>query len=133
VHLEGPFPASFWYNESEGIPNIVFLEGNLNLSGKVQVAGFFVVGGEVSYDASLSGNVAVDGCIYTRGNFTINGGGKAMNINGGVWAGGITTLNGGVELDYNATYMSAINGMNLTTMVRLTSWQDEQNIYQVVP
>lgn len=128
-HLNGPFPSSFWYNQSLGIPNVVFLEGNLNLSGNVTVGGFFVVGGEVVYDASISGNVAFQGCIYTLGRFTISGGGSALNVNGGVWAGQQVTLNGGVELEYNATYMNAVSGLNITSSVRITSWRDTQNLF----
>jgi cytoskeletal protein CcmA (bactofilin family) len=131
--LSGPFPASFWYNETLGIPNVVFLEGNLTLHGNSSVAGFFVVGGEVTYDATLSGNVAVIGCIYTRGNLTINGGGNALNIDGGVWVGSQTTLHGGVALAYNQTYMDAVENLHINTNVQLTSWKDLQNPYVLTP
>jgi hypothetical protein len=128
-HLNGPFPSSFWYNQSLGIPNVVFLEGNLNLSGNITVGGFFVVGGEVVCDASISGNVAFQGCIYTLGRFTISGGGNALNVDGGVWAGQQVTLSGGVELVYNTTYMNAVSGLNVTSSVRVVSWRDTQNLF----
>jgi len=127
--LNGPFPSTFWYDESAGIPNVVFLEGNLDLNGKTLVGGFFVVGGEVIYDAVLSGNVAVKGCIYTRGNFTINGGGNALNIEGGVWAGTGATLHGHAKIDYHSTYMQAIQNLGIDTDVQTVSWLDTQNPY----
>ena len=136
--LNGPFPASFWYNESAGIPNVVFLEGNLTLKGNDSVAGFFVVGGEVTYDATLSGTVSVDGCIYTRGNLNITGGGKGgeggLNIDGGLWVGTQTTLKGSVEFQYNAAYMQAIDdNLDIDTYVQITSWKDSQNPYALTP
>jgi Tfp pilus assembly protein PilX len=100
--LNGPFPTSFWYNQAAGIPNVVFLEGNLNLKGKTHAGGLFVVGGEFIYDATLSGNVDVDGVIYTLGRFTINGGGNSLNVDGGIWSGQQSTLNGNPKVTYNA-------------------------------
>jgi cytoskeletal protein CcmA (bactofilin family) len=133
TQLNGPFPSSFWYNQAAGIPNVIFLEGNLDLNGKTSVSGFYVVGGEVTYNATLSGNVAVDGCIYTRGYFTVNGGGNALNVKGGIWAGEKATLNGGAEIEYNSTYMNAIKNMNITTNVQMSDWGDTQDPYTLVP
>jgi Tfp pilus assembly protein PilX len=127
--LKGPFPDSFWYDESLGIPNVVFLEGNFDLKGNDVVGGFFVVGGEVTYDAVLSGNVTVKGCIYARGTFTVNGGGNALNVDGGIWTGSGATLNGHVKISYNDVYMNAIKGLNIDTDVQVNSWQDTQNPY----
>lgn len=132
-HLSGPFPNSFWYNESQQIPNVVFLEGELDLSGKTQVAGFFVVGGEVIYDAALSGNVSVDGSIYTLGNFTIMGGGNVLNVNGGVWTGDTATLLGNAKIDYKQDYMLAIENLGINTDVQVLSWRDTQNPYKITP
>lgn len=127
--LNGPFPVSFWYNESAGIPNVVFLEGNLDLNGKTVVGGFFVAGGEVTYNATISGNVNVEGCIYTRGNFTINGGGNSLNVEGGVWTGTGATLNGNAKINYNTAYMQAIKNLGIDTNVQILSWKDTQNPY----
>jgi len=127
-HLDGPFPDSFWYDETAGIPHVVFLEGSFDLSGKTKVGGFYVVGGEVIYDATISGNVAVDGAIYSRGTFTINGGGNALNINGGVWSNE-TVLNGGVDVRYNEDYMNAIKNLGIAYSVQITNWQDMSNPY----
>jgi len=131
AHLSGPFPTGFWFNQASGIPNVVFLEGNLTLSGKVTAGGFFVVGGEVTYNATISGNVSVDGAIYTLGQFTINGGGNALNVNGGVWTGQLATLNGNSKISYNSTYMSAIQSLGINTDVQIISWTDLQNPYNL--
>jgi len=131
TQLNGPFPTSFWYNETAGIPNVVFLEGNLDLSGKTHVAGFFVVGGEVTYNATISGNVDVDGSIYTLGRFTINGGGNALNVDGGSWSGQLTTLHGGATVHYNQTVMTAIRNLNFTTDVQIVSWREVKNPYNL--
>lgn len=126
AHLSGPFPSSFWYDQAQGIPNIVFLEGSLNLTGHSSVGGFFVVGGagEVTYDATLGGNVSVDGTIYTRGNFTIKGGGSALNVSGGVWVGDTTTLNGNAKINYNLSYMEAIQALGINAAVQIFSWRE---------
>ncbi|MBL7070035.1 MAG: hypothetical protein ISS27_01010 [Candidatus Omnitrophica bacterium] len=131
--LDGPFPTDFWYDEVAGIPNVVYLEGAFDLSGKNLVGGFFIVGGDVVYDAELSGNVAVDGAIYTLGNFTLNGGGSALNINGGVWSGQNTTITGSSTIAYNAGYMNAIQNLGIVTTVQMLSWDDTQDPYNLVP
>ncbi|MGE5197404.1 MAG: hypothetical protein ACM3IL_02745, partial [Deltaproteobacteria bacterium] len=128
-HLEGPFPVSFWYDQPNHIPNVVFIEGSLTLKGNESAAGFFVVGGEVTYDATVNGNVGVAGCIYTRGNFTIKGGGNSLNIDGGVWTGESATLDGNAKITYNSDYMSAIQGLGINTRAQLTSWKDNKNPY----
>jgi len=121
-NLSGPFPTSFFYNNTT--PNIVFLEGNLILRGNDKVGGFFVVGGDVEYDATLSGNVKVNGTIYTLGSITINGGGSGLNINGGLWSGEGIRINGGVTINYNQTYMQAISNLNITSEVQLENWRE---------
>jgi len=131
TQLSGPFPTSFWYNQTASIPNVVFLEGNLDLTGKTHVAGFFVVGGEVLYNATIGGNVAVDGAIYAPGRFTIDGGGNALNINGGVWSGQMTTLNGNAKVDYNQTVMTAIKYLNLSNDVQIVAWRDTNSPYNL--
>jgi type 1 fimbria pilin len=93
------------------------------------VGGFFIVGGEVVYDATLSGNVSVQGTIYTLGRFTVNGGGSALNVNGGVWSGQQVTLTGNAKIAYHSEYMNAIDALNINTSVRINSWSDTQNPY----
>jgi len=129
-HLDGPFPQTFWFNQTNSVPNVVFLEGPLLLRGNDIMGGFIIVGGAVEYDATLGGTVGVDGCIYTRHDFTANGGGhQGLNINGGVWAGNMATLNGGVNVGYNATYMSAIKNQTIDATIQVSSWRDAQNPY----
>jgi hypothetical protein len=131
TQLSGPFPTSFWYNQTAGIPNVIFLDGNLDLTGHTHVAGFFVVGGEVTYNATIGGNVDVDGSIYAPGRFTINGGGNALNVDGGAWSGQMTTLDGHAKVDYNQTVMLAIQNMSFGTDVQFVSWRDTQNPYNL--
>ncbi len=128
--LEGPFPGSYWYDEANKVPNVVFLEGTLTLKGNDNVHGFFVVGGETIYDTTLAGNVSVDGCIYTRGNFTVRGGGNAMNIQGSVWVGGNADLNGSVTLTFQEDYVRAIQGLNINRTPAVI-WKDAENPFKL--
>jgi len=137
------YPTVSFYNAEpseaypEGIPNVVFVNGNFSIVGGNQVVkGFIVVGGNTIYDAEIGGNATVDGCIYTRGDIWLHGGGgpSRININGGVWAGGTVTLVGNEEVVYNQDYMDAIReGLQPNTDVRITSWMDAQNPYVVEP
>lgn len=125
------FPASFW--KSPGVPNIVFIEGNFDISGGNQtVGGFIIVGGDLLYNTTISGNAAVDGVIYTLGTCSVLGGGNAtFNVNGGIWAGQGATITGSTVIDYNSAYMNAIQGLNL--IVQINNWNDLQNPYTLVP
>ena len=136
------FPASFWYSEptdpedpATGTPNIVYVEGDLELKGNVgTVGGFFVVAGDVItnpsavYDATINGNGQIDGVVYTRGEFRINGGGGGLNVNGGVWAGGLARLNGNAHIIYNEDYMRAIDALDIDSEAQITFWQDLRNL-----
>jgi len=132
-NLDGPFPASFWFDEAAGIPNVVYLEGTFTLTGNNSLGGFYVVGGDVVYDATLGGNVNVEGAIYTLGSFTLNGGGNVLNVNGGVWSGGDTTIEGSSDIAYNADYMNAIKNLGIVTTVQMLSWDDTQDPITLVP
>ena len=141
------FPGSFWYSPptdpndpTTGTPNIVYIEGDLELNGNIgTIGGFFVVAGDVinnpgaTYDATVNGNGQVEGVIYTRGEFRINGGGGNLNINGGVWAGEEARLNGNAHINYNQSYMDAIENLNLNIDVQISSWRDTQNSYSLTP
>jgi hypothetical protein len=122
-------PESFFYNNTT-MPNVVYLDGlNLNLKGGDTIHGFFVVGGNATYDASIVGNSYVDGCIYTQGDFIDKGGGSQLDVTGTVWAGGNSTLTGSVDLNFNATYYQAMKvligrSMNIT-------WRDIENPYHL--
>lgn len=132
------FPASFWY--SPGVANVVYVLSDLELKGNLgTIGGFFVVVGDVitnpsaTYDATISGNGQIEGAIYTRGEFEVNGGGGGLNVNGGVWAGEETGLNGNAHIVYNQDYMSAIEALNINPEVQIISWQDTQNPYSLGP
>ncbi len=125
------FPTSFW--KSPGVPNIVFIEGNFDVSGGNQtVGGFIIVVGDLVY-AEISGNASVDGVIYTLGTCSVlGGGGAAFNVNGGIWAGQKVTVTGSTVINYNSDYMYAIQELNLIR-VQINNWNDLQNPYRVIP
>jgi hypothetical protein len=128
------FPSSFWHEA--GVPNVVYIKADLTLNGNFgTVSGFVVVAGDVinspdvAQDATINGNGQIDGCIYTRGEFRINGGGGRLTVTGGVWSGEQARLNGNATVSYNATYMNAIRNMGINTSVQMLSWTDSQNPY----
>lgn len=132
------FPASFWY--APDVPNVVYVLSDLELKGNIgTIGGFFVVVGDVLtnpnavYDAEINGNGQIDGVIYTRGEFEVNGGGGGLNVNGGLWAGEETELNGNAHISYNQDYMSAIKALNINPGVQIISWKDTQNPYSLTP
>ncbi len=135
------YPTTFWNvapSESDpGVPNVVFVNGDFSIAGGKQVVGgFIIVGGNTVYDASISGNAAIDGCLYTRGDIIFNGGGgpKIINVTGGVWAGGTVSMNGNPHVDYNQVYMYAIGDALLPNAdVRIAAWLDTRNSYSVSP
>ena len=135
------YPTSFWYeapspSNPTGLPNVVFVNGDFKISGNKEIGGFVVVGGNAVYDATIGGTTELDGCLYTRGDVILNGGGgpSPLNINGGVWAGETVTMNGNPNIDYNQTYMYAIrDALHPNTDVRITAWLDTQNSYSVSP
>ena len=133
--LEG-FPASFWYDEATNTPNIIYIEGDLSLNGNIgTIGGFFVVVGDVltnpdaAEEASVNGVGTIEGVIYTRGDFDVNGGAGNLNVNGGVWSGEEAELNGNSNVTYNQAYMEAIEALDLVGTPQITSWDDTQNPY----
>ncbi|MFH0839917.1 MAG: hypothetical protein V1883_02745 [Candidatus Omnitrophota bacterium] len=109
------FPTSYWYDEVQRIPNVVYLEGDLTLNGNIgTIGGFFIVRGDVATDpedtgdTSINGVGSIDGCIYTTGAFNINGGADSLNVNGGVWAGQEAVLRGTAEIQENEEYLQNI-------------------------
>jgi hypothetical protein len=136
-----PFPTDFWFspptNPSDpttGIPNVVYVEGAMTLTGNDVVGGFFLVVGniltnpEVIVDTSLKGNITVNGCIYTTGQFTAKGGGNAMNVTGGIWAGTDVNLNGNVKIAYDTNYMMSIKSLvdtyGASGALQVLSWRE---------
>jgi len=107
-------PASFWYDEANAIPNVIYVEGsgNLQISGNRTIGGFLVV---VSGDCEISGTVTLDGCLLVKDDIKVSG---TVNIIGGIWAGGVVDdeaankdgvfISGNISLIYDQTYMDAI-------------------------
>lgn len=141
------FPASFWYtpptdpaDPTTGTPNVIYVLGNLELRGNIgTIGGFYVVVGDVitnpdvTYDATINGNGIVEGAIYTRGEFRVNGGAGNLNVNGGVWAGEEARLNGNANVTYNADYMGAIRNLGIDADVQIFSWKEQQNPFELTP
>ncbi len=129
------FPTSFWFIPPPGpntIPNIVYIETNLTLNGNMPpMGGFFVVAGDVltdpsgGADATINGNGTINGCVYTLGDFRINGGGNGLGITGGVWGRDEVRLNGKATVTYYPGYMSAIQNMNIGFIAQITSWKEK--------
>ena len=142
-----PFPGSFWYttptdplDPTTGVPNVVYITEDLTLNGSVgTIGGFFVVVGDVItnpndiQDATINGSGQIEGAIYTRGTFRVNGGAGNLNVNGGVWAGEEARLNGNAHVAYNDFYMSSIEGLSIDASAQITSWKEQSNPYQLTP
>lgn len=127
------WPASFWYDEANNIPNVVYIETNLVLNGNIgTMGGFFVVAGDVvtnptgvDADTTINGNGTIDGCVYTLGDFRINGGGNGLGVTGGVWGRDEVRLNGNAQVTYNEDYMDAISGLNIGFKAQILSWKEK--------
>lgn len=147
------FPSSFWNaqgtdgidNDSDGEVdegdekvNVIYVTTDLQLNGNIgNIGGFYVVVGDVintpnvTEEATINGRGEIDGAIYTRGTFRVNGGAGGLNIDGGVWSGTEARINGNCNITYNETYMNAIGGMNLGGSVQVSSWRDLDNPYEI--
>jgi len=131
-------PSSFYFEAPDplvpgdtGIPNIVFIEGNLTLNGNwPDIGGFLVVVGSIltdpdaTADATINGNGTINGVVYTLGEFTVNGGATGINLNGGVFAAETATMNGKTTVTYNQEYMDSIDAMNIPTGLTVLSWNE---------
>lgn len=139
-----PLPTSFWYrpptdpaDPTTGVPNIVYIEGPLVVrTNNFAVGGFILVVGDLTSpgitssdeDATINGNVTVNGCLYTTGDFTLNGHGNSV-IDGGLWTGGEAYLQGNTAFTYNADYMLAIKNYvenHTPPTLSLLSWRQLQ-------
>ncbi len=132
-----PLPSDFWFDDSDAdpdnwVPNVVYVETDLVLNGSIgTVGGFFLVVGDVTTDplatssTVINGNGQIDGCVYSTGEFRVNGGGSGLNVLGGVWSGtdGVR-LNGSVEIEYHQPYMEGIrNVIQPGTTIQVVSWR----------
>ncbi len=134
---ETTFPDSFWNveptsPEDPGVPNVVFVNGDFSLVGGHQVVqGFIVVGGNTIYNAEIGGNASIVGCLYTRGNVWLHGGGgNTINVNGGIWSGGTVTIVGNEQINFDPpegsgpTYMNAIEALGINADIQIASWRE---------
>ena len=142
------FPISFWFLPPDdsveppivGIPNIVYVTEDLELKGNIgTVGGFFVVVGDVITspddveDATINGNGQIEGMIYTRGEFRINGGGGNLTIDGAIWAGEEVRLNGNAHIAFNQDYMTALETLDIDAGAQVVSWREQVNPYSLTP
>ena len=51
------------------------------------VVGDVLTNPDAAEEASVNGVGTIEGVIYTRGDFDVNGGAGNLNVNGGVWSG----------------------------------------------
>ncbi len=128
----GSFPADFWYDEPNGIPNVIYVEGagDLDIGGNVNIGGFLVI---TSGDCQISGTVTLEGCLLATDDLKVSG---TVNATGGLWAGGVIDdeggnkdgafISGNITLTFDQTFMDAIENMNFLSAgtVVLTSWQE---------
>ncbi|MDP2928629.1 MAG: hypothetical protein Q8O01_01015 [Candidatus Omnitrophota bacterium] len=128
-----PFPTSFWFDKDEAVPqvpNVVYVETDLKVNGNIRIGGFFVVAGTVITDSAgantiMDGKATIDGCVYTLGDFMINGGGSGMGVTGGVWSRDNVRLNGNAKASYNPEYMDAIkNNWILNLKPQVVFWKE---------
>jgi len=136
------YPGDFWYSAptdvldpTTGTPNVVYVEGDMTLNGTIgTIGGFMLVVGDVLTDpddtgsSTLNGVGTVEGCIYSSGNFKVNGGGGGLNVDGGVWAGLEAEMNGNCNIAYNEFFMDAVehlvNSNSAGSVVQLLSWRE---------
>jgi hypothetical protein len=127
-------PADFWYDESAGTPNVVYVDGagNVNMSGNMDLGGFIII---ASGDCNISGTVYIQGCLLVLGDLNITG---TADITGGVWASGTitdedadgVTIRGDSGITYDEGYMDAVENLNFLKgeygkdQVRILSWRE---------
>lgn len=141
------FPESFWNSAptdpsdpTTGIPNIVYVDCDLALNGDIgTIGGFYVVVGDVVTnpenieDLSVNGCGEIDGVVYTRGDFVINGGAGGINIYGAVYAGEEARLNGNTHVVHEPYYQRALEPFLDDDRIRVIFWRDRQNPFKLSP
>jgi len=136
------YPSDFWFSAptdpldpTTGTPNVVYLEGDMTLNGNIgTIGGFLLVVGDVltdptdSSDTTINGHGEIDGCVYSTGNFRVNGGGGGLNVDGGVWSGLESRLDGNCTVAFNEFFMDAVeylvNSNSAGGVVQLLSWRE---------
>ena len=105
--------GSFYFEEPSednpyGIPNIIFIEDRVHLSGNREWYGTIFATGDRAW---FSGSLTVEGVIYTKGQFRGMGGGNAeYNIHGGVLANS-ARMNGHASIVYHKPYLDSLNAL----------------------
>jgi hypothetical protein len=124
-------PISFYFEAPSagnpfGVPNIVYIEGNVTVTGNWgNIGGFLIVVGDIDAgDTTINGNGEIDGVVYTLGEFRANGGGAGINVNGGVLSGSDAIMNGNTNITYNQSYMDSIENMNPPPGMTVLSWRE---------
>jgi len=122
--LFAELPTTFWY--SAGVPNVVYVDGaGLRLNGNDVVGGFIILADErQGSPVTLTGNASINGIIYTKGDFNVGGGGHELNVNGGIFSGGMTMLGGNIDVTANQAYADAVRNLNPTTGFSILSWRE---------
>jgi hypothetical protein len=113
-------PQSFYYTAPSGgnlgVPNVVYIESTLTLSGTQKVGGFVVVAGNYATNPSspggnvtVSGSSKIIGSVYCLGTYTSNGGGSSgTTVDGVIYAKNTVTLNGKPSVTGNTTYINSL-------------------------
>ena len=76
-------------------------------------------------NAALNGTVAIDGIVYTTGEFSVNGGGNTVNINGSIFASSVDFINGNTSITYNDSYIRAVLNLNILNDAELIAWFED--------
>lgn len=121
-----PFPTSYWRDAAKTEANVIYLEGDLDVSGNIQLGGIFIVAKDViasAGSADIGGTIDFNGIIYTLGDIKIHG---TVDLLGSVWSGaGGAELDGNVTLGLNYTYVSTFKKyITDNPSINLKSWHE---------
>ncbi len=117
-------PPSNDYYYSGSVPNIIYVDGNLQVNGGRTIYGVYWVTGSVD----INGSARVRGIIICEGgNIDLHGGGSPsdVNINGGIiHYGGNTLQTDGnhIDININTGFFDALNG--IIPVITVQSWQE---------
>jgi hypothetical protein len=139
------FPSSFWYDQQNQIPNVIYCESDLHVKGNFgTIAGFFLVVGNVvskdedTADTHIHGQGIIQGAIYTNGKLHVHAESHddkqsdddaafdPITINGNLWVGKDTHIHKNVTLTYNSEYINAIKNLSLGGQVQIVSWRKSE-------
>lgn len=81
--------------------------------------GILIVDGDVEF----AGGFAWEGLIYVIGTLTLNGGGGALNITGGIMANDTVNINGGIVADYDQATLQEVGRQVGSGAKTFISWK----------